>query len=283
MSDDPTFVPHLSPAQIQRIRTSPAHRRLKHLVYSQLALAVTGATVNLVCIILGAVWARGVLKEEKWLIFHYTLAALLSVMWAGYSYMFLTDVRNCEMPLQLQVDIGWIMMAALFASSFLAYIFFKLAHYATLELFEKACSVACEGKMAFVRIAPGVLTLLTPLLFALPQLLLLLLLYRTPIVNPPLDSHGLPLPQDPETGAVLPLDARGKPVWPEWLRGAMEPTVKGGDGARRTEVGGSEGDSASEEEEKGLLGPDEKSSAGPHELGKRLSEARRSAGRRVRR
>lgn len=63
----------------------------------------------------------------------------------------------------------------------------------------------------------------------------------------------------------------------------MEPTVKGGDGARRTEVGGSEGDSASEEEEKGLLGPDKKSSAGPHELGKRLSEARRSAGRRVRR
>lgn len=53
-------------------------------------------------------------------------------------------------------------MAALFASSFLAYIFFKLAHYATLELFEKACSVACEGKMAFVRIAPGVVS---PLLF----------------------------------------------------------------------------------------------------------------------
>lgn len=74
MSDDPTFVPHLSPAQIQRIRTSPAHRRLKHLVYSQLALAVTGATVNLVCIILGAVWARGVLKEEKWCVLSFLFA-----------------------------------------------------------------------------------------------------------------------------------------------------------------------------------------------------------------
>ncbi|BGP30885.1 hypothetical protein JCM10296v2_002644 [Rhodotorula toruloides] len=290
MSDDPNFVPHLSPAQIKRIRTSPAHRRLKHLVYSQLALAVTGATINLVCIVLGAVWASGVLKEEKWLIFHYTLAALLSVMWAGYSWMFLSDVRNCAMPLQLQVDIGWIMMAALFASSFLAYLFFKLSHYATLELFERACSEACEGKLGFVKVAPGVLSLLTPLLFALPQLLLLLLLlYRTPLVNPPLDSHGMPSPQDPETGAVLPVDARGRPVWPEWLRGAMEPPAKGsqraegGGGRKQAEEDGGSATESDEEEQKGLLGTDAKPASAPHVLGKRRSEARRSAGRRVRR
>ncbi|GEM06676.1 hypothetical protein Rt10032_c02g0693 [Rhodotorula toruloides] len=210
MANDPNFVPHLSPAQVQRIRRSPAHKHLKHLVYGQLGLAVTGATVNLVCVILGAVWARGVLKEEKWsaflslpsrfakscadsaasrLIFHYTVAALLSVMWAGYSFMFLSDVRKCDspedvhrMPLQLQVDIGWIMMAALFACSFLTYIFLKLSRYATLELFEKACSEACEGKLRFVKVSPIVLTLLT-LLFALPQLLLLLLTYRLPLMK----------------------------------------------------------------------------------------------------
>ncbi|PRQ73040.1 hypothetical protein AAT19DRAFT_15793 [Rhodotorula toruloides] len=178
-------------------------------------------------------------------------------------------------------------MAALFASSFLAYLFFKLSHYATLEVFERACSEACEGKLRFVKVAPGLLSLLTPLLFALPQLLLLFLLYRTPLVNPPLDAHGMPLPQDPETGAVLPRDGEGRVRWPEWLRGAVEPPVKGKERKSAEKGNGrdeNDGDSGSEsEEEKGLLGTDKKPSAGPHELGKRRSEMKRSAGRRARR
>lgn len=128
------------------------------------------------------------------------------------------------------------------------------------------------------------LTLLTVLL-SLPQLLLLLLTYRLPLVNPPLDAHGVPLPQDPETGAVLPLDAEGKPLWPEWLRGAMEhPSASSRKESKGREKAGREGsESESEGEGKGLLNRDEKAPAAPHELGKRDRSTRRSSGRRARR
>lgn len=56
----------------------------------------------------------------------------------------------------------------------------------------------------------------TPVLGAL-QLLLGVTLYRNPIINPPLDQHGMPIPQDPETGLPMPLDAKGQPILPEWL------------------------------------------------------------------
>jgi hypothetical protein len=45
-------------------------------------------------------------------------------------------------------------MAAFFASSFLTYIFYKLSHYATLELFGTACSEACKAKLRFCKISP---------------------------------------------------------------------------------------------------------------------------------
>jgi hypothetical protein len=59
---------------------------------------------------------------------------------------------------------------------------------------------------------------ITSLTFGCLQLFLSILLYRNPILNPPLDAEGNPVPQDPETGAPLPLDKNGKPIEPAWLR-----------------------------------------------------------------
>lgn len=58
---------------------------------------------------------------------------------------------------------------------------------------------------------------ITTLVLGSLQLLLALALYRNPIINPPLDTHGMPIPQDPETGRPMPLDAKGQPILPEWL------------------------------------------------------------------
>lgn len=58
--------PPLTKAQIARIRRAPIHRRIKHAVYSALALAVVGAAANLTCLVLGAVWARNIVAVEKW-------------------------------------------------------------------------------------------------------------------------------------------------------------------------------------------------------------------------
>ncbi|GAA5840945.1 hypothetical protein JCM9279_001268 [Rhodotorula babjevae] len=208
--------PPLTKDQIARIRRAPIHRRIKHAVYGALALAVVGALANVTCLILGAVWARNIVAVEKWFIFHYVCAAVLSTMWLGYSLVFERHIKFMAFPDQLQIDMGWMMFAVVFSSAWHFYLFRKMQQYGVLDMFVVTCSSGCTTKLNFVKLSPLILGITTLVLGAV-QLLLGLALYRNPIINPPLDSHGMPIPQDPETGRPMPLDAKGQPVLPEWL------------------------------------------------------------------
>lgn len=88
------LLPAPSAAQKRRIHQSPAHRRLRHTVYSALSLAFVGAAIDSVCLILGAVWARGILQQHRWFIFHYVVAATFAALWLAYSAFFWLHVKR---------------------------------------------------------------------------------------------------------------------------------------------------------------------------------------------
>ncbi|KPV76227.1 uncharacterized protein RHOBADRAFT_49451 [Rhodotorula graminis WP1] len=138
------------------------------------------------------------------------------MMWLGYSVVFERHIKFMAFPDQLQIDLGWMMFAVTFASAWHFYLFRKMLQYGVLDMFIVTCSSGCTTKLNFVKLSPLVLGISTLVLGAL-QLVLGLALYRNPIINPPLDAHGMPIPQDPETGRPMPLDAKGQPVLPEWL------------------------------------------------------------------
>lgn len=99
------------------------------------------------------------------------------------------------------------------------------------------------------------------------QILLLVLLFRNPIINPPLDSHGMPKPINPLTGAVMPLDNHGQPILPPELRtipkaGSVSKADKDSNSHKASVVTRENGppeweseisDASSDEEEKTLL------------------------------
>ncbi|GAA6034393.1 hypothetical protein JCM8097_002701 [Rhodosporidiobolus ruineniae] len=299
-SGPPDFPP-LTPAQRRRILHSPIHRHIKHYTYGVLAIGVLVPAINLVGIILAAVWARAILKANRWLIFHVVASSTLQSLWAVYSGVFFRDVKFLAWPDQLQIDIGWMMFADGFSICFLSYIFYKMRTYGVLDIFDNACSSGCHTKLNFVKIAPLVSAILA-LSLGLVQLLLAILLYRNPIINPPLDAHGMPVPQDPETGAPLPLGPDGRPVVPAWMNsnsGAnddadfdeQDRSVKSSlpSGGRppsyrpvgQDELSGSDG----EEDEKKLLraGLGDGGAGVMGELGKKRSGSRRKSGRSRRR
>ncbi|GAA6058076.1 hypothetical protein JCM3770_002250 [Rhodotorula araucariae] len=213
----PDAPPPLTKAQTKRILSSPIHHRIKHYAYGSTAVAAVGATANVMAIIVSAVWARNIVQNQKWFIFHYTVASTFSLLWLVFSAVFMHHIKCLGLPGQLQIDIGWLMFAVVFAAAFLFYIFRKMQQYGVLDTFVVACSAGCTSKLDFVKLSPLVLGLTTLALGAV-QLFLTVALYRNPIINPPLDAHGMPIPQDPETGRPLPLDDTGKPILPEWLR-----------------------------------------------------------------
>jgi hypothetical protein len=124
---------------------------------------------------------------------------------------------------------------------------------------------------------------ITSLTFGCLQLFLSILLYRNPILNPPLDAEGNPVPQDPETGAPLPLDKTGKPIEPAWLKpqppsSVSQPSLN----VAQSEIpppppvydGRSDEEDEFEEEEKKLLGL-EAAERGAVELGKKEKKVSR--------
>jgi hypothetical protein len=54
------------------------------------------------------------------------------------------------------------------------------------------------------------------------QIFFLVRLFRNPIINPPLDEHGMPKPINPLDGTVLPMGPDGQPILPPELRPAKE-------------------------------------------------------------
>lgn len=56
------------------------------------------------------------------------------------------------------------------------------------------------------------------------QICLLQLLYKNPIINPPLDKHGMPVPINPLNGVRMPLGKDGKPILPPELRPQKDQT-----------------------------------------------------------
>ncbi|BGP38770.1 hypothetical protein JCM10450v2_002724 [Rhodotorula kratochvilovae] len=268
----PDAPPPLTKEQSQRILRSPIHRRIKRCTYGSLAVAVVGAVSNVTGIILSAVWARNIVQKENWFIFHYTVAATLSLMWLVYSVVFMRHIKYLAFPDQLQIDIGWMMFAVVFAAAFLFYLYRKMLQYGVLDLFVVACSAGCNTKLSFVKLSPLILGITTVTLGAL-QLLLCVTLYRNPIINPPLDAHGMPVAQDPETGRPLPLDDKGQPIIPDWLQPPGSARKK----ARREESSGGE----ESEEEKALLRKGDGDAKGEgevkaQELGRKQSRGSRS-------
>ncbi|GAA5828346.1 hypothetical protein JCM11251_006208 [Rhodosporidiobolus azoricus] len=251
---NPNDPPPLTPEQKHRILHSPLHRKIKRYAYTVLALGLLGGLSNVIGLAAGAAMAKALLDADQWFIFHYCAAAFLSLLWAAYTVIFERDVKLLGWPDQLQIDMGWMMFAPTFSICFMLYIFRKMRTYGILDVFIEACSTGCSNKLAYVKISPLIFSLSTLLLASL-QLILSLLLYKNPIINPPLDAHGMPVPQNPETGEQLPLGPDGKPVVPEWLR-PPGPLIRGdGDG----EGGRGEGAVAEEGEEvkNGLIGREE--------------------------
>lgn len=128
-------------------------------------------------------------------------------------------------------------MANAFGSFFQLYIYYKMQTYGLPDMFDLACSSGCGAKLKFVKLSPLVVSLhflaslfpklaelctsqlaISSLLLGLVQLFLCFRVYKSPLVQIPLDSHGMPMVQDPETGKPLPLGPDGKPILPAWLR-----------------------------------------------------------------
>ena len=59
---------------------------------------------------------------------------------------------------------------------------------------------------------------ITSILFGLVQLFLCYRVYKNPLVQIPLDEHGMPMLQNPEDGTPLPIGPDGKPILPAWLQ-----------------------------------------------------------------
>ncbi|BGP14736.1 hypothetical protein JCM10213_004324 [Rhodosporidiobolus nylandii] len=281
MSTPPAAPTPLTKEQQRRILTSPIHRRIKHLTYSSLAIGVLVPACNVAGLILGAVWAREIVQRDRWFILHYVAACVLSLLWGVYSFIFFRDIKYLAWPDQLQIDIGWMGFADGFLACFLFYIFYKMRSYGVLDVFSVACSTGCTTKLDYVKISPLVFAI-TTLAFGLLQLLLTVMLYRNPIINPPLDAHGMPAPQDPETGAPLPLDANGQPIVPEWLRPPASLLQKSSSTSGRSKKAApkptdvSSEESASSDEEKKPLKASAKASAGQMELGREKSRRKKS-------
>ncbi|GAA6000100.1 uncharacterized protein JCM10292_003978 [Rhodotorula paludigena] len=300
-TEPPKPPPPLTPEQKHRILSSPIHKRIKREVYATLALGMLGATGNIACVSASGALAGGIIATEKWFIFHYVVAGVFSLMWSVYTGVFMYHVKYLGWPDQLLIDIGWMMVcfglqretprrvlthlsvshfAAVFSAAFLCYLFRKMTYYGTLEAMQMSCQVDCEGKLSFVRISPLVFGLLTLVLAAI-QLFLCCRLYWNPIINPPLDAHGMPIVQDPETGKPLPLDAKGQPIIPDWLKPPRNPSAPTG---RDTQSMGQRGDgdmraAANEQSEPESSAPDhsdeddEKALLQAHEMG----QSRRSS------
>ncbi|CEQ41440.1 SPOSA6832_03165 [Sporobolomyces salmonicolor] len=134
--DHPGAPASLSQAQISRILKSPIHIHIKRLVYSILALGVVGTLSAFVVIALSCIWGKAILREERWFIFHYVVGGIFSALWLVYSYVYLRDVKFLAWPDQLQIDSGWIMLAACFSVAFFFYIYGKMRTYGTADLFD---------------------------------------------------------------------------------------------------------------------------------------------------
>ncbi|GAA5861423.1 hypothetical protein JCM8547_006124 [Rhodosporidiobolus lusitaniae] len=220
----------LTKEQRHRILSSPIHRHIKHETYGMLALGLLGSLSNIVGLILAAVWAKHILQTDKWFIFHYVMASILSLLWGVYSFVLMRDID------QLEIDVGWIMFSDLALVGFLLYIYRKMRTYGTLDMFTVACWTGCTTKLQFVKISPLVFAC-TSLGFGLIQLILSIKLYKNRIINPPLDAHGMPIPQDPETGEPLPLGPDGKPILPDWLKPVPSATQETSKTAKKTKKG----------------------------------------------
>ncbi|GJN87554.1 hypothetical protein Rhopal_000508-T1 [Rhodotorula paludigena] len=280
-TEPPKPPPPLTPEQKHRVLSSPIHKRIKREVYATLALGMLGATGNIACVSASG----GIIATEKWWVLFSCLPCgsrvrVFSLMWSVYTGVFMYHVKYLGWPDQLLIDIGWMMFAAVFSAAFLCYLFRKMIYYGTLEAMQMSCQVDCEGKLSFVRISPLVFGLLTLVLAAI-QLFLCCRLYWNPIINPPLDAHGMPIVQDPETGKPLPLDAKGQPIIPDWLKPPRDPSAPTG---RNTQSMGQCGDgdmraAANEQSEPESSAPehsdedDEKALLQAHEMG----QSRRSS------
>ncbi|GAA5949962.1 hypothetical protein JCM21900_005539 [Sporobolomyces salmonicolor] len=211
--DHPGAPASLSEAQISRILKSPIHIHIKRLVYSILALGVIGTLSAFVVIALSCIWGKAILREERWLIFHYVVAGIFSALWLVYSYVYLRDVKFLAWPGQLQIDSGWIMVRVVLPSvAFFFYIYGKMRTYGTADLFDASCSTSCTSKRSFVKLSPLIVAVIN-LVYGLIQLVLMIVLYRNPIISLPLDQHGMPKPVDPFTGKLLPFGADGRPIY----------------------------------------------------------------------
>ncbi|KWU43383.1 hypothetical protein RHOSPDRAFT_35132 [Rhodotorula sp. JG-1b] len=209
--------PPLTAAQKARIKHSPVHVRLRHTTYGSLAIGVISPLTNVAALIFAAVWAKYILQQDRWFIFHYVLASFLSLLWMGYTVLLFYHVKYGGYPDQIKIDIGWIMMADAFACCFLFYIFYKMRTYGLPDMFNLACSSGCGSKLQFVKWSPLVLAI-TSILFGLVQLFLCYRVYKNPLVQIPLDEHGMPMLQNPEDGTPLPIGPDGKPILPAWLQ-----------------------------------------------------------------
>ncbi|GAA5938358.1 uncharacterized protein JCM15063_000713 [Sporobolomyces koalae] len=240
-SADPDPVPELSKAQIALIRSSPSHQRLRRLVYTTIGLSGFGFIITVPVIVYVGVLAGPIVREHRWLIFHLVMAACFAALWVVYCMTYHRHLALGAWVDQLKIDAGWISFAVVFSSSFLFYLSYKLHSGSN-----------CVEDLRFVRLSPLVVGIMNLCLLGV-QIYILVLLYRSPLVNTPLDEHGMPRPINPITGAVLPLGRDGKPILPPELRPQhlSNPSKKSGQSEADEKTDSAESDS--EEEEKTLL------------------------------
>ncbi|GAA5869227.1 hypothetical protein JCM16303_000399 [Sporobolomyces ruberrimus] len=284
----------LSKAQIKLIRSSPIHRKIKRSVYSILAASLLGGLSTLVVVVLSCILAGNLVRrDQRWLIVHYTIASIFSALWPIYCGFYYSHVKFAAWSDQLKIDGASISFVVIFSSCFLFYLFYKLYSLATLESIGEDCIFDCESDLQFVRLSPLIVGITNLFLLAF-QLYLLVLLFRNPIVNPPLDEHGMPKPINPLNGEVMPMGADGEPILPPELRPIPDTKDKTKKGKEQSEKGNdneTEGDSGDsdrssisgsddEGDEKTLLkeDPNIKKEAWSKELGK--SSRRTLAGQR---
>ncbi|GAA6019388.1 hypothetical protein JCM11491_004810 [Sporobolomyces phaffii] len=207
----------LSKAQLSLIRASPIHRRIRLAVYSILSLSIVGFLTSIVVVLLGCILAGHLLRQHRWLVVHYVFASLFATLWLAYTGVYYRDVKYGAWSDQLKIDSGWISFAVVFSSSFFFYLFYKLQTLATVESLGAHCIFACDTDLSFIRLSPLIVGIINLVLLAV-QLYLLVLLFRNPIVNPPLDENGMPKAINPLDGTVLPIGPNGKPILPPELR-----------------------------------------------------------------
>jgi len=107
--------PKLSKEQIALIRASPIHRQIKHRVYSILAISALGFLGTLGVVVFSCILAGPLLKEHRWLIFHYVMANLFAALWFVYAGIHYRDVKFGAWSDQLKIDGGWISVSRTFS------------------------------------------------------------------------------------------------------------------------------------------------------------------------